>query len=387
MKSTKATLRQVLLQHDGPAAFLCEDRLGVTYLAVLTERDEADHFLAVQVRPETAKRIIMGDADLRVPFEKPCIEAYFTIRIADWSQELEVSSLESEVDPELFPEADCFAPCLMRHTEHDEHRAMAMEQRTVLVELSFNPDQRAGETTIFTELLVSGLGSFDRLFRHSAIVAARKGITRALKPEELRTQVIAQKEGSFQLLLRHPEVADAFGKSVAEAALQQISDVFDQTCDLNALESTLSDMKGHFVKSFLRLMDFVDSAASPISISWIRPNGTRTTSKVVNRRSAKTVAEHFRKSKELMEEHLVVVGEIEALDTAKKTWGIRTADHRRFHGKIEADRSVDLHGLVVGGVRYTFKMLEKIEATEAFGEEKVLYILEERPAEMPESPT
>lgn len=373
----EAKLTKVLAEYDGPAILVCEDNLNCQYIAVLVERCDTDVFLAVGVKPESLKKIVFGDADVRSCFVNPPIEQYFTINFS--GDEVFYLSPADNVSHDLFPLENSFIPGAASHSEKSENIERAISANSLLIELSFNPESSVRFPSIETRNLIEGLAKFEKAIRYSAYQAAKRELSRHLTLEESRTSVLAFDKGSFQVLLQAPGLGDSTGAAPLEPGLQQIDEIFNSADSISKLEPILQKGKGHFANAFLSLMDFVVEADAPISYSWISPLGKRTTSPVISMRKATDIKQYFAAKKDLRNEILEIEGEFDGAAIRSKKWTIRSTDDRIFSGKLPKDSEIQLAGTVIGKKRYRFRILEKFHSTPLGEKETKVYELLEQP--------
>ncbi len=378
----KISKTRTLLYYDGPVLFVGQDSVNTSYLCLLIKKTEdRDKYLCVAISPTRLNSLIVGDVDLRVVFENPEVQSYYSLDVADAApDDLTLVILDQEnLDKTWFPNPGTYLSKVPEQVKSEAIAKEAIGKKTAIIHLSLSPPESISEHVISTPLLVKGLLLFQNIvrvsFKKAIKTLPREVRTRLDIPDNYMTEVYGFSPSSFKIHLRAKTYTDLLGKADIERGLEFIDEMVSLADDLDKTLEYLKQNRGHVANYYIKLLEFIIENNSPVSYSWTSPHLKKVKSYSIYKRQALPIYEKAMAMKELGTEVIQFAGEFTKVDIERNMWTVKNDEDGKHYSGGMKEPGISLRGVTAGIQKYRFTIEERIEESEVTGKEIYSYLL------------
>lgn len=366
-----------LFEYDGPQVFEARDRIGGHYIAVALKSDgDKQQYLVAGTTPEQLRRFRCGTVDLRSLLVDPNCEEWYLSSSDSLEEPFAIEpQMKDAIDEDFLPDPDFF---LNNYFAESDVLAEAKARNNLVVQITAEPPEAADGHRMKVTTFVGLLGLIQSLVSHAFRAALKENKVRqkqtVINASHLDV-VVPATEGSFQVLLESSAPSDLLGPNTSLSfALKTIDILFVHATSPEETLNTVQNYRGHVAGSYLKLLQFLTTHDTGISYAWAEPRGNKSHSSGVSLDAAKLLVETLAEVRNLGNEDVAIIGEIDRVNRRQRTWGLLT-EEGYISGSV-SDEGPDLNGLKVGA-RYEFRCLEVIEDVSVAGQEiRKLYLNE-----------
>ena len=374
--------KEVLIYFDGPELFVGSDQVGAHYICLLSETtDKHERYLCAPISAERLSNFNLGQVDLLDIFAEPETGELYNAVVEDRATtEIAMQSIGiSDVPAEWLPDRGFFF--VKEDLPNDLVVQESCTRNRGVVHLALNPPEARGDDS---KIDVTTLADSAKAFQTLVKFAYKKSLS-GLKPETRKLyeaadnyelEFYACSNGSFKLHMQSKLTADLFGSNELSRAMTKIDELMQLAADPSKAIEILKMNKGHLVNSFKKFLALVIEKNVPLYYEWTTPQLRTGFRKSITRETATPLYELLLASKELDIEQKEFIGEVTKIDIDACQWTIvNEEDKKHYSGKLDADSTVSLSGITVGGKRYKFICEERIAEETVSGKEKAHYFL------------
>lgn len=368
MKMNKTIkLKEILLYYDRIEIFDALDNIGGSYIATLVGHDETcDKYIVVGVNPERLNQFKVGLCDLRDLFTKRDSQNWYRTCIKSTHEEVLVLEIQNFdiIDESLLPDTGFFL-----HEYVSEVNELVLresrKQNNFVLGLSLIPQEPFMVHKVALAKYKKAINLFEKMFRNIFDNNVIPNLD----------VIVPATMGSVSILFALERQQNLFYESSIIQSLSYIDSVNEEIDNISNTIEKLSLHKGHFVKSYRDLLEFIAQNNCSISYSWATPQLLNQSQRLINTKNAQTLFNELKSKDELTIVRKDLEGTLSSINTRSKngSWTLDTSKGP-FSGKSKTNL---LKGkeLTVNKNRYLFHCEETLKDNSITGIQEPEYIL------------
>jgi len=368
--SVALTLREILLDYDGPVLMLMADASGNEFIVYEDlPRSDFTH-IGVAIGESKVRAMVEGRLSVREAIvTSPMYPWFISLAVDNQAQDFRLNGSLSRVQ---LQDAQLPARSLILESASANTATVsrARSSANVSATLSLQPEEAERRHVVHIDTLADMLKSFQRLLRRSfqhairELPTANKSRIRNLHSDTFNAAAFGP--GSFEIYLEPDSSGDLFGQNDSAIALQFVTDLMNQAKSTEATIDKLRSFRGHFASAYLRLLEAIAAHSAPTALSWSDARGEMFGNARVSVDQAMILIDAIRASVELVSEEVTVSGALVQANKERGKWKLRAVSGELHSG--EASDEFSLEGKTIGRV-YTFKCREVIQEEAGTGKE------------------
>jgi hypothetical protein len=370
--NTLLTVRETLLDYDGPALMLMSDSSGNEFIVYQDLPGSGYDYVGVSTSESKARAMTNGNLSVRdAILASPLYPRFMHLSLDNDSDEFRLTGRLSEEDirPEQLPAATL---TLSPSFANEAIVSRSKSRSNLTATLSLQPEEAERRHVVHIDTLADMLKSFQRLLRRAvqqttkALPLADKHRIRSMHGDTFNA--IAFGPGSFEVFLEPDSPGDLFGQNDSAGALRLVTNLMKDAASTQATIVLLREYRGHFASAYLRLLESVAMHAAPTALSWSDASGELFGGARISVDQANNLIAAIKASVELVSEEVTVSGALVQANKERGKWKLRASTGELHSG--EASDEFSLEGKTIGRL-YTFTCREVIEEEAGTGKETV----------------
>jgi hypothetical protein len=360
---------------DGPQSFLAADQLDTKYFCILVDiQNDSKRYVCTPISSNRLSEFHEGKYDIRRLFEEDETGELFYFDDINDSDSIQLKPVtNNEIPEDWLPDEGLL---FLGTTADNAILREVAERNTAIIRLSLNPPESQNDSKINAMHLSEALVLFQNLVKHSYKKAIQHNRNRVVfdKPEYYEMEIFATSPGSFTLHMQSTTPADLVGFSPIGRSLLNIDDLL-QANDEPTLIEVLRKNKGHVVKIYRKLLEYIINQKTSIFYEWSMPAMKSTVQRRITQDDARPIFDLLNKKQELTIEEKEFIGKVMKVDVINGKWSILSEEDGKLYSGEIRDKDVHLGGITTETKRYRFTCSEIIEEESISGRELIYLYL------------